>query len=150
MAAYLAQQYKGLGDANNTPRDSASPLGSQISDRNTTLATNALSGMATSLDDSEGIESMDEDVPLFTSGRIMLQSKPQNNNVSEPANPFDTQDDDLVINEVQSPPSRTAQKTIIFSDDDDIEDDIADTVPQLQIQRRNHRAILSDSDDDDL
>jgi len=150
MAAYLAQQYKGLGDANNTPRDSASPLGSQISDRNTTLATNALSGMATSLDDSEGIESMDEDVPLFTSGRIMLQSKPQNNNVSEPANPFDTQDDDLVINKVRSPPSRTAHKTIIFSDDDDIEDDIADTVPQLQIQRRNHRAILSDSDDDDL
>lgn len=146
MAAYLSQQYKGLSDGNDVGDHpsvvSATPVPSVMA------SANVLSSITTPSEDSEADESMDEDAPLFTPGRQIFQSKRQSNTLSEAGSPFAKDQSNLFANATQSPLSHAVNRSIVFSDDEDIEDALADNVPQLAIQRRNNRVILSDSDDD--
>lgn len=126
------------------------PVSSQSPPYQTMTNTAAMSGIATPLDDSASDDSMDDTGPLFTSGRQVFQSK-QQGHFSPKYNSQSDEIDHVSANSEKSLTTRAAPKNMIFSDDeDDVNEDIDNTVTKLHIQRRNNRAILSDSDEDDL
>jgi hypothetical protein len=147
MAAFISQNH-GLVDGNSP--DSPAHVISPTANSHTNTIKNAISGMATPLDDSVSDESMDDDAPLFTSGRQVFQTKQQNHASSK----YDSRTDQngyIPVNTEKSFGSRTTHRSIIFSDDDDdVDGDIENTVTQLHVQRRNNRAVLSESDEDDI
>jgi hypothetical protein len=146
MAAFVSNNH-GLID--RTSPDSQ-PSSSQITPYQALTNTTAMSGMATPLDDSASDDSMDDGAPLFTSGRQVFQSKQQGH--ASPKNISQRDEDDHVsTNAKESSKTRSVPRNMIFSDDeDDIDEGIENTVTKLHVQRRNNRAIVSESDEDDI
>jgi hypothetical protein len=146
MSAFMSNNHV-LVDRNSPD---SQPVSSQTAPYQAMTNTAAMSGIATPLDDSASDDSMDDEAPLFTPGRQVFQSK-QQGHASPKHNSQSDEIDHVSANVEKSFTTRAAPRNMIFSDDeDDVDEDIDKTVTKLHVQRRNNRAILSDSDEDDI
>ncbi|KAI9277922.1 timeless protein-domain-containing protein [Umbelopsis sp. AD052] len=145
MAAFISNNHSLLDRAS----PDSQPVSSQTTPYHAMAHTTAMSGMATPLDDSVSDDSMEDEAPLFTSGRQVFQPKQQSRASPNYMSQNDTYDR-ISTNAEKSFKNGAASRNMIFSDDeDDIDEDIDNTVTKLNVQRRKNRAILSDSDEDD-
>lgn len=93
---------------------------------------------------------VDEDMPLFTTGRdaFPVTSASRASSLRDPSSSTSPENDKDINNTLSQRSPLLRQNSSLI--DEDEEEEGESEVKSLQVQRRRHRAILSDSDDDDI